>query len=160
MAAPNAARLLVLVPALLFLGFHLRTLDYGFVWTDEIEIVDRGIVLPVGELHQAFTRPMVADVARAKSWAYYRPLQVMTVSVIHAWAGEKPRAYRLPSLLFGAATMSLFAGLNLARGHPLGLPKGMRWGKEEALSRPFRRQQPESQPGQQHCLPGLQEDVG
>lgn len=103
--------LLLLLPALLFLGFHLRTLDYGFVWTDQIEIVDGGIVLPPSELHHALVRPMVADVATGASWAYYRPLQVITVSLIHAMAGETPRAYRLPSLLIGAATMSLFAGL-------------------------------------------------
>lgn len=111
LAESRNARLLLVLPALVFLGFHLRTLDYDFVWTDQTEIVDGGIVVPPGELYRALVEPRIGDPATGRSWAYYRPLQVVAVSLIHAFAGETPRAYRLLSLLLGAATMSLFAAL-------------------------------------------------
>jgi hypothetical protein len=101
----------LLIPAVAFLGLHLRTVDYGFVWTDETEIVAQGIVLPIASLHRAFWQPRVGDLETGRAWAYYRPLQVVLVSAIHSAFGELPRAYRLPSLFLGALTSAAFAGL-------------------------------------------------
>lgn len=106
------ARLLLLIPAFVFLALHLRTLDYGFVWTDETEIAAGALVVPLRDLHRAFTEPRTGDLATGRAWAYYRPLQVLTVSVIHHTAGEAPWAYRLPSLLMGALTASIFAAFS------------------------------------------------
>ena len=120
-AAARAGRerlVVLLLPALLLLGVHLRSVDYDFVWTDRSEIVEGGLLLPPGELHEALTRPRVAD-ATGASWAYYRPLQVVLVNLLHHGFGETPRAYRLTSLLLGSMTMSLFAWLVLQwRGRP------------------------------------------
>jgi tetratricopeptide (TPR) repeat protein len=106
--------LLLLVPAIAFLALHLRTLDYGFVWTDETEIEAGALVVPLDDLHLAFTEPRKGDLSTGQAWAYYRPLQVVAVSVIHDRAGAAPWAYRLPSLLMGAFTASIFAAFAFA----------------------------------------------
>jgi hypothetical protein len=113
-AMPRAQLIAVaLAPGLLLFALHLRTLDYGFVWTDQTEIVERSLVLPAADLHEAFTQRRAAGAWDAGGWAYYRPLQVVVVSGIHAIAGQTPAVYRGVSLALGALTLGLFALLVL-----------------------------------------------
>lgn len=102
-----------LAPALLFLGLHLRALDYEFVWTDEGEITGQGsLVRPPDRILAAFAEPMHGELGfqlQGVRQSYYRPLQVAIVSAVHAAAGSLPRAFRAVSLALGAATAALFA---------------------------------------------------
>ena len=109
-------RLAVLLPVLLFAALHLRTLDYGFTWVDEAEIVAGSILRPPGQILAAFGEPL----HRAQgfgtetfSQSYYRPFQVVTASALDAAFGRTPRTFRALSLVLGALTASLFAALAL-----------------------------------------------
>jgi len=105
-----------LLPALLFIGLHARTLDYGFVWVDEAEIVTGSILRPPGRILAAFGEPLQdlsGFAVRPFSQPYYRPLQVVLASALDAVFGREPRTFRAASLLLGAATASLFGLLAL-----------------------------------------------
>jgi hypothetical protein len=113
------AVLIASLPALLFTALHLRTLDYDFVWTDAGEIVGGSIIRPPDRILEAFHQPLhvVDDFAsRNLSQPYYRPLQVVTASVIADRFGREPGPFRRLSLLLGAATAALFTALVLALG--------------------------------------------
>ncbi len=104
----------VLLPALLFLALHLPALDYGLVWTDEPEIVQGTILRAKGSILHAFAEPMhaIADFAASPfSQPYYRPLQVVTASLLAERFGREPRVFRTVTLLLGAITASLFTAL-------------------------------------------------
>jgi len=103
--------LLLSLPLLVFFGLYLRALDYDFVWTDQGEI-EHGILLrPPGRVLEAFVQPMHPDLERLSPGAaqpYYRPLQVVLVSLIHNEFGKQPRYFRAAGLALGAATVVLF----------------------------------------------------
>ncbi len=104
----------LLFPALLFAALHLRTLDYDFVWVDQAEIVGGSVLRPPGRILAAFGEPLQATpdfATRTFSQPYYRPLQVVTASLLDAVFGRAPRSFRSVSLLLGAATASLFGAL-------------------------------------------------
>jgi tetratricopeptide (TPR) repeat protein len=107
-------RLIFLLPALVFLALHARTLPYEFVWTDQTEIVRGTLVRPPGELARAFVEPMHRNLdfrSAGLSQPFYRPLLAVSVSLVHAAVGKRAPAYRSISLLTGAVTASLFAVL-------------------------------------------------
>lgn len=107
----------VLLPALLFLALHLPALDYGLVWTDEPEIAEGTILRPPGRILHAFAEPLqsVADFAASPfSQPYYRPLQVVTASLLAERFGRAPRAFRSVTLGLGAITACLFTALAAA----------------------------------------------
>jgi hypothetical protein len=102
-------------PALLLLALHAPALGYGFVWMDETEIVAGEIVLPPGRWAEAFTRPLhVGSGGAGKVNPYYRPLQILWASALHAAAGPEPRLFHAASLAAGAACVLAFT--LLARG--------------------------------------------
>jgi tetratricopeptide (TPR) repeat protein len=104
----------VLLPALLFLALHARTLDYELVWTDVPEIAHGSILRPPGQILHAFAEPLhaVDDFAtRPFSQPYYRPLQVITASALSASFGREARVLRLVTLGLGALTAVLFTAL-------------------------------------------------
>ena len=122
--------LLLLFPALVFVAPYLRALDYEFVWTDTGEIEHGTLVRPMDQLADAFTEPMhgnldfrLAGVAQS----FYRPLQVVVVSVIQHRLGPKPRYYRAANLAIGVATVILFTAfaLILFRRIPLAALAGL-----------------------------------
>ena len=111
MPPPRADRLrltaLLLIPALLFLGLYWRALDYDFVWTDQGEIEMGLLILPPGEIHTAFGRPMHSGLEvlmPGLSSPYYRPLQVIAASWIDHHQGRLPRNFRALNLVLGAFT--------------------------------------------------------
>ena len=109
-------RLAVLLPALLFAALHLRTLDYGFAWVDEAEIVSGSILRPPGQILHAFAEPLHRPLGfgtETFSQPYYRPFQVVSASALDAAFGRTPRTFRALSLTLGALTASLFAWLAL-----------------------------------------------
>jgi hypothetical protein len=104
----------VLLPALLFLGLHARTLDYEFVWTDLPEIADGSILRPPGRILDAFQEPLHAIdhfATRPFTQPYYRPLQVVTASGLAASFGREARVFRSVNLLLGVVTAILFTTL-------------------------------------------------
>lgn len=106
----------MLLPALLFAALHLRTLDYGFVWVDEAEIVAGSILRPPGHILAAFAEPLHRPQGfgtETFSQPYYRPFQVVTASALDAAFGRTPRTFRALSLALGALTASLFGWLAL-----------------------------------------------
>jgi hypothetical protein len=103
---------LVLLPALLFLALHARTLDYGLVWTDVPEIAHGSILRPPGRILHAFREPLHAidDFAtRPFTQPYYRPLQVVTASALARAFGREARPLRVVTLALGAVTALLFS---------------------------------------------------
>ena len=117
-AIPHRARpvrdprlLLLLLPAILFLGLQLRTVSYQFVWTDHTEIEHGTLIRPPGELMLAFVEPMHRSLNfrwEGVRQPYYRPLHAIAASLVHAAVGERPAAYRTVSLAAGAAAIGLF----------------------------------------------------
>jgi hypothetical protein len=104
--------LLLLAPAALFVGLHARTLDYGFVWSDQGEIIHGTLLRPAGQRLEAFRQPLhVTGDFRTIGMRqpYYRPLQVLLVNAVHDVRGAEPRAFRIVSFALGAATATLFA---------------------------------------------------
>src|SRR5262245_36969656 len=106
------------LPPLFFLALYARTLDYGFVWVDQAEIVTGSILRPLGRIAAAFAEPLHAVESvgtRALRQPYYRPLQVVVASGLDAAFGRAPRTFRALSLLLGAVTSALVARLARAR---------------------------------------------
>lgn len=106
--------LIWIAPALLFAALYGRALDYDFVWTDQGEIELGLIILPPGEIHTAFGRPMLSGletVLPGASAPYYRPLQVIAASTIDHQLGRSPRNFRALNLVLGMATASTVAWL-------------------------------------------------
>lgn len=104
----------VLLPALLFLALHARTLHYELVWTDVPEIAWGSILRPPGRILHAFREPLqsIDDFAvRSFSQPYYRPLQVVTASLVAAAWGREAAPLRAVTLSLGALTAALFAAL-------------------------------------------------
>lgn len=118
MGSSAAGRLLLFVPPLLFAGLLLPSLGYDFVWTDRGEILFGTIRLPLDALASAFVRPMSANLpahlAEDVAQSYYRPVQVVLVSALHAAVGDNPAPFRAVNLCLGAATVGL-VGLLLRR---------------------------------------------
>src|SRR5262245_45146382 len=93
-----------LLPPLLFFALYARTLDYGFVWVDQAEIVAGSILRPPGRIASAFAEPLHAVESvgtRGLRQPYYRPLQVVVASGLDAAFGRAPRTFRALSLLLG-----------------------------------------------------------
>ena len=108
-----------LLPPLLFLALFARTLDYGFVWVDQAEIVSGSILRPPGRILSAFAEPLQgvqSAATRPFEQPYYRPLQVVLASGLDAALGREPRAFRALSLALGAATAALVALLARSLG--------------------------------------------
>jgi len=104
----------LIVPALLFVCIYGRSLDYDFVWTDQGEIELGFLILPPGEIHTAFGRPMLSGLPEdlaALSVPYYRPLQVIAASVIDDHFGRQPRNFRSLNLFLGCLTSIAIAWL-------------------------------------------------
>jgi len=104
--------LALLLPSLLFCALYLRGVDYEFVWTDEPEYAAGSVIRPPGRILEAFQQPLhyVEDSrARFLVQPYYRPLQVVTVSVLDDAFGRTPRTFRAASLLLGAVAVALFS---------------------------------------------------
>jgi hypothetical protein len=101
----------VLVPVALFLALHMRAVDYDFVWTDQAEIERGMLIRPPGRILAAFGEPMYRALADADPTAvqpYYRPLQVVTASLVDHHLGRRPENFRPISFAIGAATMAMF----------------------------------------------------
>jgi hypothetical protein len=110
-----------ILPPLLFLALYARTLDYGFVWVDQAEIVGGSILRPPGRIAAAFAEPLHAvgsAATRPFGQPYYRPLQVVVASRLDAAFGRAPRTFRALSLTLGAVTAALV--VLLARSLRLG----------------------------------------
>ena len=103
--------LLFAVSVALVAGLYARALRYELVWMDESEIGEGAILLGPGEsIASAFTRPLHRG---AGVNPYYRPLQILVASGIHAVAGPSPIAYRSALLILAVATCTAFGGLAL-----------------------------------------------
>lgn len=106
--------LLIGLPPLLFLAVFQSSLDYEFVWTDEGEIVNEGILMGDLPVLTALWRPMHSRLDEAlpgASQPYYRPLQVIVVNTVDRMLGREPRGFRGLSFAVGAFTVALFTGL-------------------------------------------------
>ena len=102
------------LPPLLFLAVFHTSLDHGFVWTDEGEIVNEGILMGDRPLVTALWRPMHSRLQEAVPGAtqpYYRPLQVIAVNAVDRTLGREPRWFRGLGFAVGAVTVALFTGL-------------------------------------------------
>ena len=102
----------LLVPVLIFLALHLRSLDYEFVWTDHSEVKRGLIIRPPGHILSAFGEPMwpsLDGIDRDAQQPYYRPLQVVALSLIDHHMGRRPSNFRSFNLAIGALTLFAFA---------------------------------------------------
>lgn len=107
----------MLVPVLLFLGLHLRALDYDFVWTDQAELQHGLLIRKPGHILSAFGEPVfltLGEIAPTSTQPYYRPLHIVLVSLIDQHLGRDPANFRAFLLAIGAATMAAFFFLVLA----------------------------------------------
>lgn len=104
-----------LLPAILFALLHARSLDYPFVWTDITAIGQKTMIRPVGEILESFSEPLHRIDFRDASatQAYYRPLQVVLLSLTTQWIGDSPRAYRSLTILVGALCVAAWGVLVL-----------------------------------------------
>ena len=103
-----------LLPSLLFLVVFHTSLDYGFVWTDEGEIVSEGLMLGEAPILEALLRPMHSRLDEAlpgASQPYYRPLQVIVVNLVDRHLGRVPRNFHAIGFALGASTTLLFTWL-------------------------------------------------
>ncbi|MDH3211959.1 MAG: tetratricopeptide repeat protein [Myxococcales bacterium] len=101
----------LMLPALVFAALYLRSLDYDLVWTDVGEIEAGTLIRPLDGLLDVFVQPMHANLdfrLAGVPQSFYRPLQVVLLSVIHDRQGTEPRGYRALSLGLGAATAIVF----------------------------------------------------
>jgi tetratricopeptide (TPR) repeat protein len=113
--APRLRSVLALMlPAVAFAALYLPSLDYEFVWTDAGEIEAGTLIRPVDGLLEAFVQPMHGNLdfrLAGVPQSFYRPLQVVLLSVVHDRHGAEPRWYRGLGLAFGAATAIAFTAL-------------------------------------------------
>ncbi|MDJ0851637.1 MAG: hypothetical protein QNK04_24950 [Myxococcota bacterium] len=103
-----------LLPALAFLLLHARTLDHGFVWTDETALGAGTLLRPAGETLRAFAEPLhrIEKRGEAAQQRYYRPLPVAMLSLVDQRLGREPAPFRVLTLAvgaLGAAAFGLFA---------------------------------------------------
>jgi tetratricopeptide (TPR) repeat protein len=106
--------LVLLLPALVFGALYLRSLDYELVWTDTGEIEQGSLIRPADGLLDAFVQPMHGSLdfrLAGVSQSFYRPLQVVILSLIHDRYATEPRFYRAVNLALGAATAVVFTAL-------------------------------------------------
>ena len=116
--------LVLLLPALVFGALYLRSLDYELVWTDTGEIEQGTLIRPVDGLLDAFVQPMHGSLdfrLAGVPQSFYRPLQVVLLSLIHDRHGTEPRFYRAVNLALGAATAVAFTALAWALFGRVGL---------------------------------------
>ena len=93
------------LPSLLFVAVLYTSLDYEFVWTDEGEIVNEGILMGDRPLVTALWRPMHSRLQEAVPGAtqpYYRPLQVIAMNAVDRSLGRTPRGFRGFGFAIGA----------------------------------------------------------
>jgi len=128
-----------LAPALFFVALYARALPFGFVWMDEGEIVREALIRPNRLLPHAVVEPLFTNLDAGlvhKAQPFYRPLQVVCISLLHNTFGKRPAVFRATSLALGAATAAAFtffawlvfhrldaalAAGALAAAHPSGL---------------------------------------
>ncbi len=112
-----------LLPALLFASLQSRSLDYPFVWTDITAIGQKSMIRPAGEIGASFNEPLHRIDFRGGSaiQPYYRPLQVVLLSLTNSWLGDTPRAYRSLTILTGALCVAAWGllVLSLTRNVPM-----------------------------------------
>jgi len=126
-------------PALFFVALYMRALPFGFVWMDEGEIVREALIRPSARLPHALVEPLFTNLDAGlahKAQPFYRPLQVVCISLLHNAFGKRPGVFRAASLALGAATAAAFTLLAwlvfhrldaalaagaLAAAHPAGL---------------------------------------
>lgn len=102
------------LPSLLFVAVLYTSLDYEFVWTDEGEIVNEGILMGDRPLVTALWRPMHSRLQEAVPGAtqpYYRPLQVIAMNAVDRSLGRTPSGFRGFGFAIGALTVALFTVL-------------------------------------------------
>ena len=122
-----------------FVVLHARALPYDFVWMDESEIVREAVIRPPSELHRAVVEPLFGQLDATyagRTQPFYRPLQVVVASTLHAAFGKRPEVFRAVSLALGAATFAIFTAVagallgrpaaaalagSLAAAHPSGI---------------------------------------
>ena len=145
-----------ILPAVLFLALHARSLPYEFVWTDRTELEQGLLIRPPGRILQAFGQPMyeyLAAVSPGSAQSYYRPVKVVVVSLVDLAFGRDPSAFRAVNLFVGGLTYALLALLAgrlfggplsgglvalLAAAHPAGIENYV-WpsGIDDALAKLF-----------------------
>jgi tetratricopeptide (TPR) repeat protein len=108
---------LIAIPSLLLAVLYSPALDFGFVWMDHAEIEKGNMVLPLDQVGKAFFRPADVITAHSQEQAvspYYRPLQLVVVSLIHNMYGLDARHYHLVSLVVGLLYAAAVAFMALA----------------------------------------------
>jgi len=128
----------LLLPVLVLWGLYAGSLGYELVWTDASAIGDGTLLRPPGAVLAAFGEPLhrMSGRGAAVIQPYYRPLQVVLLSEVDAYAGRDPGAFRSAGLvvaslclvafgllarrLLGRADLALFAALWVAV-HPVGI---------------------------------------
>ena len=111
-----AARLAVVaIPGLAFCLLYLPALDYGYAWTDTSSIGGRTLLRPAGELIQAFREPLhrIEHRGAAAQQAYYRPLQVIALSLVDTAFGRRRGTSGAVGLLFSVLAVGVFAAFAL-----------------------------------------------
>ncbi|HEX5042800.1 MAG TPA: tetratricopeptide repeat protein [Candidatus Polarisedimenticolaceae bacterium] len=114
-----------MVPALLALLAFANTLENAFVYDDRDLIVQNPSVHALGELPEAFTRPMWSFRTSAAT-NYYRPLPVAVYTLLWAGGGGAPWPFHLLNVLLHAANATLAAALvfRLSRKRALAVAAG------------------------------------
>ncbi len=99
-----------LLPALGFVLLYSRTLDDGFVWTDETALGAGTVLRPAGETLRAFGEPLhrIENQGAAAQQRYYRPLPVVMLSLVGQHAGGEPASAPAP-FRFRALTLAVGA---------------------------------------------------
>jgi hypothetical protein len=109
-----------LLPALVFALLHSRSLDYPFIWTDISAIEQQSMIRPAGEILASFSEPLHRIEFRGANatQSYYRPLQVVLLSLTTQWLDDTPRAYRTLTIFTGALCVAAWGllALNLTGG--------------------------------------------
>ncbi|HTF35295.1 MAG TPA: tetratricopeptide repeat protein [Myxococcota bacterium] len=108
---PATVLLASFAPALLFVALHARALHFDFVWMDESEIVREALIRPNASLPHTLVEPLFTNLDAGlahKTQPFYRPLQVVCVSLLHNAFGKEPEVFRAVSLALGAATAVTF----------------------------------------------------
>jgi len=93
-----------LVPALWFAVLHWRAVDYPYVWTDITAIGEKSMIRPAGEIVASFGEPLHRIDFRGGGvkQPYYRPLQVVLLSLAAQSGDDSPRAFRELTIGVGA----------------------------------------------------------
>ena len=115
--SPRHEALAVVLLLVLAVGCYINTLGHGFVYDDEIQILQNPYVKSWHYLPQVFRHTVWSFIGDAGDTNYYRPLMTLTYLFVWKAFGDLPIGYHLLNILLNALVVACvyYAGRELFR---------------------------------------------